>query len=154
MRSLAIIIAACTAVSAVCATAQEGPASNMPDVQAHFADCFRPPREADGSRITFYFSLTRTGQVYGRPRIVWLGFNGSPENRSLFVTDFLKAFQGCLPLSLNEEMARTIPGKVYFLQFKVPVSGSENTEVTLRPYGSHAPFGGPAFAILPIRRPH
>jgi hypothetical protein len=126
----------------------------MRDVQAHFADCFQPPREADGSRITFYFSLTRTGQVYGRPRIVWLGFNGSPENRSLFVTDFLKAFQGCLPLSLNEEMARTIPGKVYFLQFKVPVSGSENTEVTLRPYGSHAPFGDPAFAILPIRRPH
>jgi hypothetical protein len=73
---------------------------------------------------------------------------------AFFVTDFLKAFQGCLPLSLNEEMARTIPGKVYFLQFKVRVSGSENSEVTLGPYGSHAPFGGPAVGILPIRRPH
>ena len=137
MRGLAIIVAAITAVSAVGATGQERPASNMHDVQAHFADCFRLPHDADGSRITFYFSLTRAGQVYGQPRIVWLGFRGSPESRRLFVTDFLKAFNGCLPLPLNEALARTIVGKVYFLQFIVRASGSESNEVILRPYGSH-----------------
>jgi hypothetical protein len=137
LLKLAIIVGAITTVSAVCATGQERPASNMREVQAHFADCFRPPHDADQSRITFYFSLTRAGQVYGQPRVVWLGFKGSPESRRLFVTDFLKAFNGCLPLPLNEALARTIVGKVYFLQFNIRASSSESTEVILRPYGSH-----------------
>jgi hypothetical protein len=136
LRRLAIIAAAITAVSAVCATAQERPASNMREVQAHFADCFRPPHDADGLRITFYFSLTQAGQVYGRPRVMLLGFNGSPENRRLFVADSLKAFNGCLPPPLDEALARTIVGKVYFLQFIVRAS-AESTKVILRPYGSH-----------------
>jgi hypothetical protein len=137
LRRLAIIAAAITAVSAVCAIGQERPASNMRDVQAHFADCFRPPHDTDGLRITFYFSLTQAGQIYGRPRVMLLGFNGSPENRRLFVADSLKAFNGCLPPPLDEALARTIVGKVYFLQFIVRASGSESTKVILRPYGSH-----------------
>jgi hypothetical protein len=135
-RRLTIIVAAVTAVWAVCASAQERLASNMGDVQAHFADCFRLPHEAGGSLITFYFSLTRAGQVYGRPRVVLLGFGDSPESRRLFTADSLKAFNQCLPIPLNEELARTIPGKVYFLQFDFRASG----KVVLRPYGSH---GGP-----------
>jgi hypothetical protein len=129
---LAIVVAAITAISAVSATGRERLASNMGD-QAHFADCFRPPHDADGSLITFYFSLTRTGRAYGRPRVVLLGFNGSPESRRLFVANFLKAFNECLPIPLSEELARTIIGKVYFVHFNVRTSG----EVILRPYGSH-----------------
>ena len=132
------MVAAIAAVSAVCATAQERLASNMGDVQAHFADCFRPPHDADGLLITFYFSLTRAGQVYGQPRVALFGFNGSPERRRLFAADFLKPFNACLPIPLDEELARTIPGKVYVLQFNVRASGSESAdEVILRPYGSH-----------------
>src|SRR5215469_3685828 len=130
---IAIVVAAITAVSAVSATGQERLASNMRDVQAHFADCFGPPHLADGSLITFYFSLTRTGQAYGRPRVVLLGFNGSTESRRLFVASFLKAFNECLPIPLSEELARTVIGKVYFVQFNVRTSG----DVILRPYGSH-----------------
>jgi len=109
----------------------------MRDVQTHFADFFLLPHDADGLRITFYFSLTRSGQLYRQPRVMLLGFNGSPESRKLFVADSLKAFNGCLPPPLNEALARTIVGKVYFLQFIVRASGSESTEVILRPYGSH-----------------
>jgi len=109
----------------------------MGDVRAHFADCFRPPH-ADGLLITFYFSLTRAGQVYGRPRVVLLRFNGSSERRRLLAADFVKAFNACLPIPLNEALAGTIPGKVYFLQFNVRASGSDSAdEVILRPHGSH-----------------
>jgi hypothetical protein len=134
LRRLATLVAAVTAVWAVGASEQERLASNMGDVQAHFADCFRPPH-VDGL-ITFYFSLTRAGRVYGRPRVVLLQFGGSPESRSLLSAESLKAFDECLPILLNEELARTIPGKVYFLQFNDRASG----KVILRPYGSH---GGP-----------
>jgi hypothetical protein len=113
----------------------------MRDVQTHFADCFRLPYDADGLRITFYFSLTRSGQVYRQPRVMLLGFKRSPESRRLFVADSLKAFNGCLPPPLNEALGRTIVGKVYFLQFIVRASGSESTEVILRPYGSHVQSG-------------
>jgi hypothetical protein len=133
LHRFAIVVTAITSLSAVCANGQERLASDMDDVQTHFADCFRPPHDADGSLITFYFSLTRTGQVYGRPRVVLLGFSSSPEDRRLFVADSLKAFNECLPIPLDEKLARTIPGKVYFLQFNVRASG----KVILRPYGSH-----------------
>jgi hypothetical protein len=112
----------------------------MGDVQTHFADCFRLPHGADGSLITFYFSLTRAGQLYGRPRVVLLGFKGSPESRGLLTADSLKAFNECLPIPLKEELARTIPGKVYFLQFNARTS----SDVILRPYGSH---GGSVDAV-------
>jgi hypothetical protein len=130
-----LAVAAVAAVWAVCASGQERLASNMGDVQAHFADCFRPPH-VDGL-ITFYFSLTRVGQVYGRPRVALIGFRGSPESRRLLSAESLKAFNQCLPIPLDEELARTIPGKVYFLQFN-KASG----KAILRPYGSH---GGPVF---------
>jgi hypothetical protein len=122
----------------------------MGDVQGHFADCFRPPHDADGLLITFYFSLTRAGQVYGQPRVALFGFNGSPERRRLFAADFLKAFDACLPIPINEELARTIPGKVYFLQFNVRASGSESAdEVILRPYGSHiGPVAAPVNGLV------
>jgi hypothetical protein len=113
----------------------------MGEVQAHFADCFRPPH-ANGL-ITLYFSLTRAGRVYGRPRVVLLGFRGSPESRSLLSAESLKAFDQCLPIPLNEELAKTIPGKVYFLQFD-----KASNKTILRPYGSH---GGPVF-IPNVRR--
>jgi hypothetical protein len=133
LRRFAIVVAAITSVSAVCASGQERLASNMRDVQTHFAHCVRLPRDADASLITFYFSLTRAGRVYGQPRVVLHGFNGSPESRRLFAADSLKTFNECLPIPLNEELARTIPGKVYFLQFNVRASG----KVILKPYGSH-----------------
>jgi hypothetical protein len=132
LRRLAILVAAVTVVWAICASGQERRlASNMGDVQAHFADRFRLPHDADGSLITFYFSLTRAGQVYGRPRVVLLGFGGSSESLRLFTADSLKAFNECLPIPLNEKLARTIPGKVYFLQFnahpilRLPLSAGE-----------------------------
>jgi hypothetical protein len=111
VRRLPIIVAAIAAVSAVCATAQERLASNMGDVQMHFADCFRPPHDADGLLITFYFSLTRAGQVYGQPRVALFGFNGSPERRRLFAADFLKAFNACLPVPINESWLERFLGK-------------------------------------------
>ncbi len=114
--------------------AQEKPAATMHDLQVYFAACFQPPQEADGTRITFYFSLKNTGEIFGRPRVVWLGYSGSQEDRRRLVTGFRELFAQCLPLRLNEEMARTIPGKVYFLQFNVDAKGGGL--VLLRPFGS------------------
>ncbi len=106
----------------------------MWDLQAYFATCFQPPHEAEGTRITFYFSLRSDGAIFGRPRVVWFGYGGSQDDRKRFVSGFRNAFNQCLPLQLNAEMARTIPGKVYFLQFIVGTEGA--TQVLLRPYGS------------------
>jgi hypothetical protein len=129
----AIIVAAISSFSAVEASGQDKPASNMRDVRAHFAHCIQLPHDADASLITFYFSLTRAGQVYGQPRLVLHAFNGGSESRKLFSADSLKAFNECLPIPLDEELATTIPGKVYFLQFNV----RDSDEVVLKPYGSH-----------------
>jgi hypothetical protein len=133
LRSL-IFVAALAAIPALGAPVQDKPAATMRDLQAYFATCFQPPPEADGTRITFYFSLKSDGVIYGRLRVVWLGYGGSRDERKSFISGFRDAFAQCLPLRLNAEMARTIPGKVYFLQFAVGPQGG--AQVLLRPFGS------------------
>ncbi len=149
MRSLAILAVVLTAMPAFCARAQDRPvqdkseqdkpvqdrpAATMHDLQTYFGTCFQPPQEADGTRITFYFSLKSDGEIFGRPRLVWLGYSGSVEDRKRLVFGFRESFAQCLPLQLDAEMARTIPGKVYFLQYIVGAEGS--AQVLLRPFGS------------------
>jgi hypothetical protein len=114
------------------------PAETMRDLQERFAACFQPPSNAEGTRITFYFSLDSNGDIVGRkPRTVAFGFNGSEDKRSRLDIQADDALTKCWPLSLGAELARTIPGKVYFLQFQV--DGQGRTQVLLRPFGSHGP---------------
>ncbi|WP_020175573.1 hypothetical protein [Methyloferula stellata] len=133
MRSL-IIVAALVAGPAQGAPVQENPAASMHDLQTYFAACVQPPQEADGTRITFYFSLKSDGAIYGRPRVVWLGYSGNRDDRKRLISGLRASFVQCLPLRLNAEMSRTIPGKVYYLQFIVGAEGE--TQVLLRPFGS------------------
>jgi hypothetical protein len=114
------------------------PAETMRDLQSSFAACFHPPREADGTRLTFYFSLDSNGQmVGGKPRAVAFGFTGSEDDRNRLDTDAEDALTRCWPLSLSTDLASTIPGNVYFLQFQVDTQGK--TQVLFRPFGSHVP---------------
>lgn len=120
----------------ICETPQEKPAATMRDLQAHFKICLRPFHEADGSQLTIYFSVKSDGQVFGRPRAVSFGSNINDEDRKNILSDFLRAFRSCMPLQLDKRMAQTIPGKVYYLQFRGDADGPK---VIVRPYGSEGP---------------
>jgi hypothetical protein len=114
------------------------PAETMRDLQDHFAGCFQPPSQAEGTQITFYFSLDSNGDIIGsKPRTVAFGFSGSESNRNRLDTQAEDALGKCWPLPLSADLARTIPGKVYFLQFQVDAQG--RTQVLSRPFGSHVP---------------
>ena len=114
------------------------PAETMRDLQDRFAACFQPPSQAEGTRITFYFSLDGNGNIIGgKPRTVAFGFQGSDSNRNRLDTQAEDALSKCWPLSLGADLANTIPGKVYFLQFQVDTQG--RTLVLFRPFGSHVP---------------
>ena len=68
----------CATLTAVSAQ----PATNIKDLRTHFADCFQPPRALNGSRLTFYFSLTNDGGIVGgQPRTVWFGLEASDDER-------------------------------------------------------------------------
>jgi hypothetical protein len=110
---------------AVCEAPQEKPAATMRDVREHFKACLQPFHEADGSQINVYFSVKSDGQIFGRPRAVWLGSNVNEEDHMKILSDFLRAFEGCMPLQLDNRMAKGIPGKVYSLQFKGGAAGAE-----------------------------
>ena len=114
------------------------PAETMRDLQDRFAACFQPPSQAEGTRITFYFSLDGNGNIIGgKPRTVAFGFQGSDSSRNRLDTQAEDALSKCWPLSLGADLANTIPGKVYFLQFQVDAQG--RTLVLFRPFGSHVP---------------
>jgi hypothetical protein len=136
LRWVATLLAFLEAGPGICETPQEKPAATMRDVEAHFGNCLRPFHEADGSQLTIYFSVKSDGQVFGRPRAVSFGSKANDEDRKNILSDFLRAFRSCTPLQLNKRMAQTIPGKVYYLQFR---GDSNEPEVIVRPYGSEGP---------------
>ena len=138
MRTFRVAARAILLLAPLAAHAEQKPAATMHDLQDHFAACFQPPAGAGGTRITFYFSLKSDGQVFGRLRTIWFGFKGSVADRKTSIARFDDMFAACLPLSLSTDLARTIPGKVYYLQYEVGGSGKA-TEVLLRPYGSDIP---------------
>lgn len=114
------------------------PAETMRDLQDRFAACFQPPSQAEGTRLTFYFSLDSNGQIVGgKPRTVAFGFKGADDDRSRLDNEAEDALTKCWPLSLSADLAGTIAGKVYFLQFEVDAQG--RTQVLFRPFGSHVP---------------
>ena len=132
------LIAVGAAVLCFAPVADAQPARNLKDLEKHFAACFAAPREPHGSRLTFYFSLTKNGQIIGsRPRTVWFGLQASKNDRDRLLDKVTSALMtDCFPVSLNREMARLIPGDVLFLQFAASRVG---TTVFLGPYGSHVP---------------
>jgi hypothetical protein len=135
LRVLAIIIAVFTVVSPVCAAAREKPAASMHDVGAHFAACLEAPKKAKRLNFTFHFSLTSEGQIHGQPKIGWLKFKGRSENRAHLEHELLNAFRRCFPVPLSKGMARTIPGKVYYLRFEgiTKVRGAKTNGVIVGP---------------------
>jgi hypothetical protein len=133
---LASAVALLIASLEICMASEEKPATNMRDVQSHFRDCLQPFHEADGSQIILYFSVKRNGKIFGGPRAVWFGSDVSVQERERILSDFARAFESCMPLQLNDFMAESIPGKVYYLQFN---GGREGSQIIVRPYGGEGP---------------
>ena len=133
---LASTIALLIASLEICMASEERPATNMRDVQSHFRDCLQPFHEADGSQIILYFSVKRNGQIFGGPRAVWFGSDVSVQDRERILSDFVRAFESCMPLQLNNFMAEAIPGKVYYLKFNGEREGSQ---VVVKPFGGVGP---------------
>ena len=131
-RTIALLIACLE----ICMASEEKPAANMRDVQSHFRDCLQSFHEADGSEIILYFSVKRNGKIFGGPRAVWIGSDVSVQERERILSDFARAFESCMPLQLNNFMAESIPGKVYYLQFN---GGREGSQIIVRPYGGEGP---------------
>jgi hypothetical protein len=125
-------VAAVAALSAEPSAGQDGQVNSMRDLQAHFAACFRAPLRAEGSQVTFRFSLTRDGQLYGKPIMAWASLGGAPEKRKALRTEFLTAFERCLPVTLSEKMAATTPGGMYFLRLAIGAD-AKPVEIDLGP---------------------
>ncbi len=112
----------------------------MADMRTHFTQCIAEPPDADGTLVTVYFSLKSDGEIFGKPRVVLYGYQGSEDSRQQIISGLLNSFDKCLPLQLSPDMARTTPGQVYFLQFRFGAKGAPKTEVKLRPFGSGSPI--------------
>ena len=106
------------------------------DLRSHFAHFFQPPRQLNGSRLTFHFSLTSNGYIIGgEPQTVWFGLQtNASERRAMLEQARNSLVSACFPVPLNAEMAGPIPGDVLFLQFE---GGTSGTRVYLGSYGSH-----------------
>lgn len=79
--------------------------------------CFRAPARSAGSEITVVLSLTRTGAVFGKPKITYSRLVGKPEDRRAFVEAALGALAACTPVPLTAGLGGAVAGRPLSIHF-------------------------------------
>ena len=76
--------------------------------------CFKPPRlprDHPGMEITFLVSFTKTGDIFGKPRITYESDYASDDDRLLYRTALAEALQRCAPMPFTEMLGDAVAGR-------------------------------------------
>ena len=142
-RSAGLITIAGLLIALIAPTASAAPLRHTDELGPALLECWHPPAGAEGSSVTLRFSFRRDGSVFGQPRVTHVDVAGDEEARRAFVPSAIRAIEQCAPLELSPEMAASIGGKVFVMQFAL-----EKRQPVIREM--HAALSTPAFA--PKRR--
>ena len=90
------------------------------DVWPALSRCWTPPTGSDGMQLTVRFSVKRTGELIGAPRVTYSRLRGSAEEQRLFRDSVLAAVQSCTPLPLSQAFGEVMAGKPLSVRFIAP----------------------------------
>jgi hypothetical protein len=128
LRRFATIFAFLASLQTAGAVAQESPAANPRDVQAHFIRCFHTPPGMERMQGTFHFSLNRDGGLIGPPRIAWLKLDKRHHSQTHLEQRLIEAFNRCIPVPLTKDMSLMTPGNVLYFRFgAAPRTGKDKS---------------------------
>jgi len=94
--------------------------NNLQEFMAALATCWNPP-PADASRqpvdLTFQVSFKRSGELFGKPRIVSFTRAVSDEERQRYYTAIAEAIDRCSPMPFTESMGGAVAGRTFRVNF-------------------------------------
>jgi len=97
-----------------------GSIGNLQELMAAFAGCWEPP-PIDASRgpvdLTFQVSFKRSGELFGKPRVVNFARPVTDEERQLYYTAVAEAVDRCAPMPFTESMGGAVAGRTFRVNF-------------------------------------
>ena len=97
-----------------------GSIGNLQELMAAFAGCWEPP-PIDASRgpvdLTFQVSFKRSGELFGKPRIVEFARPVTPEERGRYYAAVAEAIDRCSQMPFTEQMGGAVAGRVFRVNF-------------------------------------
>jgi hypothetical protein len=81
--------------------------------------CWSPSLDFEGLTVTLRFSLTRSGELLGKPRITYSKLSGDQDRDLTFIVSVLSAVERCLPLPLTDDLGAGIAGRPLTITFLI-----------------------------------
>jgi len=96
------------------------PVNNLQELSAALAACWSPPpadRERGPVDVIFQVSFKRSGELFGKPRIVEFARPVTPEERGRYYAAVAEAIDRCSQMPFTEAMGGAIAGRVFRVNF-------------------------------------
>jgi hypothetical protein len=96
------------------------PVDNLRDLSNALRRCWNPPAvdSAVGPvDVTFRVSFKRSGELFGKPKVVTFVQKVTPELRARYYTAVAEAIDLCSPMPFTESMGGSAAGRVFRVNF-------------------------------------
>jgi hypothetical protein len=98
----------------------QGAVNTLQDFMTALAACWSPP-PLDARRqpldLTFQVSFKRSGELFGKPRVVNFARSVTDEERQLYYTAVAEAVDRCVPMPFTESMGGAVAGRTFRVNF-------------------------------------
>jgi hypothetical protein len=98
----------------------ERPVNDLVQIQAALADCWKFPPVDDGRSpvdVIFELSFKRSGELFGKPRVVKFSREVSQAERERFNLAVVEAVDRCSPMPFTDSMGGAVAGRVLRIRF-------------------------------------
>ena len=96
------------------------PVNTLQDMMAAFAACWSPPPLDQGRQpldLTFQVSFKRSGELFGKPRVIDFARPITDEERQRYYTAVAEAVDRCSQMPFTEAMGGAVAGRPFRVNF-------------------------------------
>ena len=96
------------------------PVNTIRELSTALARCWRPPPVDPGREpvdVIFQVSFKRSGELFGKPRVVEFARQVTPEQRARYYAAVAEALDLCSPMPFTETMGGAVAGRVFRINF-------------------------------------
>lgn len=86
----------------------------LPEIFKRLGKCFKSPplpRDHPGLQITFIMTFTRTGELFGQPKVTYESEYATDNDRLLYRTAVVEALQRCTPMPFTDGLGNAVAGR-------------------------------------------
>jgi hypothetical protein len=96
------------------------PINTLQDLSAALAACWNPPpidRERQPLDLTFQVSFKRSGELFGKPRVVNFARAVTDDERQRYYLAVAEAIDRCSPMPFTDQMGGAVAGRTFRINF-------------------------------------